>query len=118
MVTHTLPNVKFFFLSKEVIPLYLPYTPWGSKRRPVGLVRCPIRQEPRREVKVDLLSEPEKRTARFTLQGREAGAEPRAGCEASEHGEQPPLVAGFVMVLGLHESKDASPICASAFGES
>lgn len=58
MVTHTLPNVKFFFLSKEVIPLYLPYTPWGSKRRPVGLVRCPIRQEPRREVKVDLLSEP------------------------------------------------------------
>ncbi len=49
--------------------------------------------------------EPEKRTARFSLQGREVGAEPRAICEASEHGEHPPLVAGFVMILGLYESK-------------
>lgn len=58
MVTHALPIVKSFFLSKEVIPLYLSYTPWGSKRRPIGLVRCPIRLESRRKVKVDLLSEP------------------------------------------------------------
>jgi len=29
-----------FLLGKEVVLLYLPYTLWGSKRRPVGLVRC------------------------------------------------------------------------------
>jgi len=36
---------------------------------------------------------------------------------ASEHGEHPPLEAGFLMVLGLNQSKDVSPICAFAFGE-
>jgi hypothetical protein len=57
MVAHTLPIVKFFLLSKEVIPLYLPYTPWGRSAA-LSVSALPYPSGTLAEVKVDLLSEP------------------------------------------------------------
>lgn len=51
------------------------------------------------------LLEPEKRTARFLFQGRGTRERSHAQKRSFEHGEHPPLETGFLMVLGLDQSK-------------
>ena len=43
------------------------------------------------------------------MQGRVAGPEPRVAGKACEHGEDQPLVAGFLEVLGVQKGEDVLP---------